>query len=112
MRGSTRVSSGERTRLAIDRRNELAFELARNYPLAQAPSSLKLRRRQDGAAGANRHQNSGEHRLPACWFWPLAKTIFYLTNEETAQFGAHGLGAVFGITPIFCAKAMKRGSSL
>jgi hypothetical protein len=23
------------------------------------------------------------------------------------QFGAHGLGAVFGITPIFCAEAMK-----
>jgi len=26
--------------------------------------------------------------------------------------GVHGLAAVFGITPIFCAKAMKRGSSL
>jgi hypothetical protein len=24
----------------------------------------------------------------------------------------HGLGAVFGMTPMFCAKVMKRGSSL
>ena len=33
-------------------------------------------------------------------------------HRLTAQFGAHGMGATFGITPTFRAKAMKRGSSL
>jgi hypothetical protein len=32
-------------------------------------------------------------------------------GEERGH-GTHGLAAAFGITPIFCAKAMKRGSSL
>ena len=33
-------------------------------------------------------------------------------NNENGGSGAHCLAAAFGMTPIFCAKAMKRGSSL
>jgi hypothetical protein len=47
----------------------------------------------------------GETAMGECIFSDALRRL-------TAQFGAHGLGAVFGITPIFCAKAMKRGSSL
>jgi hypothetical protein len=32
--------------------------------------------------------------------------------DSYMTYTGHGLPAAFGITPIFCAKAMKRGSSL
>ncbi len=35
-----------------------------------------------------------------------------VADLEAKIFGAHGLAAAFGMTPTFCAKAMKRGSSL
>ena len=42
----------------------------------------------------------------------FATRAIHVGQEPDPTTGAYGLAAAFGMTPIFCAKAMKRGSSL